>query len=151
MTVAGIAGMSLATQQVVLLKPGQSAEVAGITWQLESLEDGAGSNYSERIANLRVIRPGHADLHMAPSRRTFPVQRTTTTNTAIYTTGFADIYAVLGEERDGAAVMRLHYNPLAPWIWLGGLVMAIGGGLSLADRRLRIGAPARRPVAALSA
>ena len=150
-TVAGIAGMSLATQQVVLLKPGQSAEVAGITWQLESMEDGAGSNYSERIANLRVIRPGHPDLHMAPSRRTFPVQRTTTTNTAIYTTGFADIYAVLGEERDGAAVMRLHYNPLAPWIWLGGLVMAIGGGLSLADRRLRIGAPARRPVAAVSA
>jgi cytochrome c-type biogenesis protein CcmF len=150
-TVAGIAGMSLATQQVVLLKPGQSAEVAGITWQLESMEDGAGSNYSERIANLRVMRPGKADLRMAPSRRTFPVQRTTTTNTAIYTTGFADIYAVLGEERDGAAVMRLHYNPLAPWIWLGGLVMAIGGGLSLADRRLRIGAPARRPVAAVSA
>ena len=40
--------------------------------------------------------------------------------------------------------MRLHYNPLAPWIWLGGLVMACGGFLSLADRRLRVGAPARR-------
>ena len=67
---------------------------------------------------------------------------------AIHTNGFGDIYAVLGEERDGAAVMRLHYNPLAPWIWLGGLTMAIGGGLSLADRRLRVGAPARRAVAA---
>ena len=146
-TVAGIAGMSMASQQVVLLKPGQSVQAAGMTWQLESLTDGAGSNYSERIANLRVERPGRSDLFLHPSRRTFPVQRTTTTNTAIYTTGFADIYAVLGEERDGAAVMRLHYNPLAPWIWLGGLVMAIGGGLSLADRRLRIGAPARRAVA----
>ena len=146
-TVAGIAGMSLATQQVVLLHPGETVQAAGMTWQLESLEDAAGSNYSERIANLRVIRPGLADLRMHPSRRTFPVQRTTTTNTAIHTTGFADIYAVLGEERDGAAVMRLHYNPLAPWIWLGGLVMAIGGGLSLADRRLRVGAPARRVVA----
>jgi cytochrome c-type biogenesis protein CcmF len=51
---------------------------------------------------------------------------------------------VLGEERDGAAVLRLHVNPLAPWIWLGALVMAIGGALSLADRRLRVGAPARR-------
>jgi cytochrome c-type biogenesis protein CcmF len=150
-TVAGIAGMSLATQQVVLMKPGQSVQMAGITWQLESMTDGAGSNYSERIANLRVQRPGEPDLLMAPSRRTFPVQRTTTTNTAIHTTGFADIYAVLGEERDGAAVMRLHYNPLAPWIWLGGLVMAIGGGLSLADRRLRIGAPARRGASAVPA
>ena len=50
---------------------------------------------------------------------------------------------MLGEERDGAALMRLHYNPLAPWIWLGGLVMAAGGGLSLLDRRTRVGAPAR--------
>ena len=146
-TVAGIAGMSLASQRFVLLHPGEETEAAGMTWQLESLEDAAGSNYSERVANLRVIRPGLPDLRLHPSRRTFSVQRMTTTNTAIHTTGFADIYAVLGEERDGAAVMRLHYNPLAPWIWLGGLVMAIGGGLSLADRRLRIGAPARRPAA----
>ena len=58
-----------------------------------------------------------------------------------------DLYAVLGEERDGAAVLRLHVNPLAPWIWFGALVMAAGGALSLADRRLRIGAPARRAAA----
>ncbi len=96
------------------------------------------------MANIRVIRPGKPDLVMHPSRRTFRCRRMTTTEAAIHTTGFADIYAVLGEERDGAAVMRLHYNPLAPWIWLGGLVMAVGGGLSLADRRLRVGAPARR-------
>jgi cytochrome c-type biogenesis protein CcmF len=50
---------------------------------------------------------------------------------------------VLGEERDGAAVLRLHMNPLAPWIWLGALVMAMGGFCSLADRRLRIAAPKR--------
>ena len=145
-TVAGIAGMSLATQRVVLLHPGESVQAAGMTWQLESLEDGAGSNYTERLANLRVMRPGEPDLLMHPSRKSFPVQRTTTTDTAIHSTGFSDIYAVLGEERDGGAVMRLHYNPLAPWIWLGGLIMAIGGGLSLADRRLRIGAPSRRAV-----
>ena len=83
------------------------------------------------------------------SRRAFTTQRQTVTNTAIRTNGLADLYAVLGEEREGAAVLRLHYNPLAPWIWLGALVMAIGGALSLSDRRLRIGAPARRsmPVA----
>ena len=146
-TVAGVAGMSLATQRIVLLHPGQSVQAAGMTWTLEALTDGAGSNYSERIATVRVARPGLPDLEMHPSRRTFPVQHMTTTDVAIHTTGFADIYAVLGEERDGAAVMRLHYNPLAPWIWLGGLVMALGGCLSLADRRLRVGAPARRAVA----
>jgi cytochrome c-type biogenesis protein CcmF len=45
-------------------------------------------------------------------------------------------------------VLRLHVNPLAPWIWFGALVMAAGGALSLADRRLRVGAPSRRSVAA---
>ena len=55
---------------------------------------------------------------------------------------------MLGEERDGAALMRLHYNPLAPWIWFGALIMAMGGALSLLDRRARVGAPtrARMPV-----
>ena len=147
-TVAGIAGMSLATQRVVLLHPGEQTQAAGLTWVLDSLTNADGSNYSERVANIRVLRPGLPDLVMHPSRRSFPTQQVTTTEAAIHTTGFADIYAVLGEERDGAAVMRLHYNPLAPWIWLGGLVMAIGGGLSLADRRLRVGAPARRAIPA---
>jgi cytochrome c-type biogenesis protein CcmF len=39
--------------------------------------------------------------------------------------------------------MRLNHNPLAPWIWFGALIMAAGGGLSLLDRRTRVGAPAR--------
>ena len=146
-TIAGIAGMSLASERVVLVHPGETIEAAGLSWTLTSLVDAAGPNYAARVANLVLHRPGKPDLEMHPARRTFPVQKTTTTETAIHTTGFADIYAVLGEERDGAAVMRLHYNPLAPWIWLGGLVMAAGGGLSLADRRLRVGAPSRRVVA----
>ncbi len=146
-TIAGIAGMSLASERVVLVHPGETIEAAGLSWTLTSLTDAAGPNYAARVANLVLHRPGKPDLEMHPARRTFPVQKTTTTETAIHTTGFADIYAVLGEERDGAAVMRLHYNPLAPWIWLGGLVMAAGGGLSLADRRLRVGAPSRRVVA----
>ncbi len=147
-TVAGIAGMSLASEKVVLVHPGEHVQAAGMEWVLDSLTDGMGSNYASRIANIRVIRPGKPDLAMHPSRRTFVTQKVTTTEAAIHTTGFADIYAVLGEERDGAAVMRLHYNPLAPEIWLGGLVMAIGGALSLSDRRLRVGAPARKAVAA---
>ena len=67
----------------------------------------------------------------------------TVTNVAIRTNGLRDLYAVLGDERDGGAVLRLHYNPLAPWIWFGALIMAAGGGLSLLDRRARVGAPAR--------
>lgn len=48
----------------------------------------------------------------------------------------------------GRVVLRLHHNTLAPWIWFGAVVMALGGGLSLSDRRARVAAPARKPVAA---
>ena len=50
----------------------------------------------------------------------------------------------MGGEQNGAVVLRLHVNTLAPFVWLGALVMAAGGALSLVDRRLRVGAPARR-------
>jgi cytochrome c-type biogenesis protein CcmF len=81
---------------------------------------------------------------LAPERRSFPVGRTTTTEAAIHTTWLSDLYAVLGDERDGAAVLRLHHNPLAPWIWIGAAIMALGGALSLSDRRVRVSAPAPR-------
>ena len=141
--VAGVAGMSMASERVVLLHPGESVESAGYTWTLDGVRDEIGPNYAERVATLRVSRDGMPYLVMQPSRRAFPVQKMTTTEAAIHTNGFADLYAVLGEERDGAALMRLHYNPLAPWIWFGALIMASGGALSLLDRRTRVGAPAR--------
>ncbi len=148
--VAGVAGMSMASERVVLLHPGESAESAGYTWTLEGLRDEAGPNYSERVATMKISR-GTWSIVLEPSRRAFPVQRMTTTEARIHTTGYSDIYAVLGEERDGAALMRLHYNPLAPEIWFGGLIMASGGLLSLLDRRTRVGAPARAKVRAGSA
>ena len=146
--VAGVAGMSLSLQEIVLMRPGETVQAAGYTWTLDGLRDEAKSNYGSRIATLRLSKDGRHIAIMEPARRTFPVQRMTTTEAAIRTNGFADIYAVLGEERDGAAVMRLNYNPLAPWIWFGALIMAAGGGLSLLDRRTRVGAPARARVRA---
>ena len=146
LTVAGIAAMSMAQQEVVLIKPGETIRFAGYGWTLERVTDAQGPNFSARVATLDVSRTGHLLATLHPSRRSFPVARTTTTDTAIRTNGFRDLYTVLGDERDGGAVIRLHDNPLAPWIWLGALVMAFGGGLSLADRRLRVGAPSRRGV-----
>jgi cytochrome c-type biogenesis protein CcmF len=146
-TIAGIAGMSLAVSTIVAVHPGQSVRLGGYDWTLLALRDGQGPNYTARIADIRVSRGDDEIAMFHPSRRMFTVQKTTVTDTAIETNGLRDLYAVLGEERDGAAVLRLHVNPLAPWIWFGALVMAAGGALSLVDRRLRIGAPARRAAA----
>jgi cytochrome c-type biogenesis protein CcmF len=145
-TIAGIAGMSFATYSIALLHPSQSIEEAGYTWTLLSLANLQGPDFNARQATLQVSRNGNVVAILNPERRFFPIQDITTMDTAIHTNGLVDLYAVLGDERDGGAVIRVHHNPLAPWIWLGALVMAIGGVLSLSDRRLRIGAPARGKV-----
>ena len=84
---------------------------------------------------------------LKPERRLFTVQRRQVAETAIQTNLLRDFYATLGEgdPRQGW-VIRLYLNPLAPWIWLGAALCALGGFVSLSDRRLRVGAPSRRPV-----
>jgi cytochrome c-type biogenesis protein CcmF len=143
--VLGIAGMTLATQKVVVLLPGQSTSLGGYTWTLNDIHDAPGPNYSQRVADLTLSKNGSAFLTMHPSRRFFTAQKTITNDAAIHTNGFQDIYAVFADEpAGGGAELRLNRHPLAPEIWFGGLIMAFGGGLSLSDRRLRVGAPSRR-------
>ncbi|MBE9603907.1 heme lyase CcmF/NrfE family subunit [Acetobacteraceae bacterium H6797] len=143
-TILGIAGMGLATDNIAALKPGESLRHAGYEWRLDSIRDVLGPNFSARQATVTVLRDGKVVTIMYPARRFFPLARQTTTEAAITTSMGGDLYAVLGEEQDGRAVLRVHDNPLAPWIWLGGAIMALGGGISLSDRRIRIAAPAAK-------
>jgi cytochrome c-type biogenesis protein CcmF len=146
LTVLGITGMTLAETRILVLHPGEEVRFGGYVWHFDRLETVSGPNYTARQAVLSV-RSAHGEVaRLLPAERFYTLQRTKTVETAIHTNLLYDLYAVLGEERDGGAVFRLHVNPLAPWIWLGALVMAAGGGLSLFDRRLRVGAPARRVV-----
>jgi len=150
-SVLGIAGMGLATDNLAAVRPGQSLSLAGYEWRLDKVADAIGPNWTARRATVTVLRNGATVTVLTPERRFFPVGRTTTTEAAIHTTLFSDLYAVMGEEQDGAAVLRLHYNPLAPWIWFGGGIMALGGALSLTDRRIRVAAPAPRNAARATA
>ena len=143
-TILGISGMGLATEKLVAVPPGGSTSFAGYEWRLEGVRDFAGPNFTARKATITVLHEGRVVHVMEPSKRFFPLGRTNTTEAAIRTRPSGDLYAVLGEERDGQAVLRLHNNPLAPWIWLGAGIMALGAALSLSDRRIRIAAPARR-------
>ncbi len=142
-TVAGIAGMSLSSNKIVEAKAGDHFSVGGYEWTLLSIDSEKGPNYDARVAAIEVTQHGAPVAIMRPSRRDFTSQKQTTSDVAIRTNFMRDLYAVVGDERDGSAVLRLHVNPLAPWIWLGGVIMAAGGALSLADRRLRVGAPSR--------
>jgi cytochrome c-type biogenesis protein CcmF len=144
---AGIAGMGLAQEKLVAMAPGDTTEMAGYTWRLDGVRDTPGPNFTARRATITVLRDGAVVHVMEPSRRWFPVGRQNTTEVSIRTNLLYDLYAVIGEENDGKAVIRLHYNPLAPWLWLGAAIMALGGGLSLADRRVRVSVPNRKAAA----
>ena len=88
---------------------------------------------------------------MHPEKRFFPLEKGTQTDVAIRTNLLSDVYAVIGDpDGKGGYTLRLYYNPLVPWIWLGAAVMAFGGLVSLSDRRHRVGAP-RAPARAAAA
>ncbi len=143
-TVAGIAGMSLALSTIVAMHPGQTIGFGGYQWTLLAVRDAPGPNYTAHIADLRIARAGQTVAVVHPSLKTFTQQHQTVTDTSIQTDLWRDLYIAVGGEQNGATVLRLHVNPLAAFVWLGALVMAFGGLLSLIDRRLRVGAPARR-------
>ena len=70
-----------------------------------------------------------------PEKRAYPAEGQEISDTAIRTTGFSDLYVALGDDRGGGRwVLRAYVNPLAPFIWFGGAIMALGGLTSLWGR-----------------
>ena len=151
LTVLGITGVSVwQAETIVVLKPGASVAHAGYEVTLDGVQTLRGPNYAAERGRLVYHRDGAVVATLEPERRLYAVQQRVTTEAAIRTTLFADLYATIGEQDGkGGWTVRLYHNPLAPWIWLGAALAALGGFVSLSDRRLRIGAPrsARKPVA----
>jgi cytochrome c-type biogenesis protein CcmF len=142
---AGMTGSALwKAETITRLSPGESASVAMYTLRLERLTPSEGPNYSAVRGTFTVLRGGMAIGTLSPERRSYPVQKQTTTEAAIRTNGFADLHAVIGDPDPNDAnrvTVRLYHHPLVPWIWIGSVIMVAGGVLSLSDRRLRVGAP----------
>jgi cytochrome c-type biogenesis protein CcmF len=89
-----------------------------------------------------VRQGGRTIATLAPAKRRFSASGTDTTESAIRTFLFSQLYLSIGDiAADGTVTARLYWKPLVTLIWLGALVMALGGLFSLSDRRLRVGAP----------
>jgi cytochrome c-type biogenesis protein CcmF len=139
-----IATSAWQSETVVALKPGERGEVAGYTFVFQGTKSTRGSNYAEKVGHLEVTRGSTPIASLNPSKRQYDTPRQATTEAAIHASWRGDLYLVLGDElNEGAFVVRAYFNPLVRCIWLGAIVMAVGGVLSLLDRRLRIGAPRR--------
>jgi len=151
LTVIGIVATSAwRAEEVAVLKEGERTTIAGYELTFRGVAPRQGPNYQELVGLLAVTRGGAPVTELAPSKRTFDTPQQTTTEAAIHVAWRGDLYVVLGDEQAaGGWVVRLYFNPLVRLIWLGAVVMALGGLLSLSDRRLRIGVP-RRARAALA-
>ena len=148
LTLAGIVcETSWNSERIIALKPTETVSVSGYDLTFEGITSRAGSNYREIAARFAVRRNGLQIATMEPSKRVFPSRDgMTTTEAALLTRGLSQLYLSLGDSKaDGAVTVRLYYKPLVLLIWLGAVVMVLGGALSLSDRRLRVGAP--RPAA----
>jgi cytochrome c-type biogenesis protein CcmF len=149
--IAGITGSTAWTEQkIVSGRPGQSFELAGYRIAFDGVRQVRGPDYTETRADMRLLQGGREIAAMHPYKRFYAAEDGAATGVAIRTNLLADVYAVIGDpDGKGGYVLRLYYNPLVPWIWLGAAAMALGGLVSLTDRRHRVGAPRRaRAVAA---
>jgi cytochrome c-type biogenesis protein CcmF len=151
MMVGIVATTAWLSEDVRVMKPGESAEIAGYTLVFKGSAPQNGPNYRETVGVLEVSRGGRPLTVLNPSKRLYTAPRQATSEAGIHVSWGGDLYAVLGDEQPGGAFsVRLYFNPLVRFIWLGAVVMFIGGALSLSDRRLRVGAPqgARRRLSA---
>ncbi|WP_420567485.1 heme lyase CcmF/NrfE family subunit [Thalassovita sp.] len=145
-TMLGVAGlMAWEQEDIRVVQLNEPFEVAGYTLRLTEVNRVQGPNYFSTMATMELSKDGRAISTLHPEKRQYPVARMPTTEAAIDGGFLRDIYAVIGDpQENGGWAVRVYYKPLANWIWGGSILMALGGALSLSDRRYRVAAGARK-------
>ncbi|HMM07595.1 MAG TPA: heme lyase CcmF/NrfE family subunit [Paracoccus solventivorans] len=137
--------MAWSVEDIRVAREGESFEVAGYHITLVDVSEMPGPNYISTTATMRVERGGRQVAMLYPEKRVYPVQSMPTTEASIRTSVFGDIYLVIGDAQQGGGwAVRSYIKPFAFWLWLGCGLMALGGLISLTDRRWRVAVPARR-------
>ena len=139
--IVGITLTSLySVEKDVRLAPGESYEMGGYRFQFDGVQQLNGPNYSGHHGRLTVTRDGELVSVMEPEKRIYFVQRQPMTEAAIDAGLTRDLFIALGEQVDaqGGWAVRLYVKPYIRWIWLGALIMSIGGLIAATDRRYRL-------------
>jgi cytochrome c-type biogenesis protein CcmF len=130
------------TEKILVMKPGETVVIEHLTLTFEGMAARTGPNFQAQVGNFTIRRDGVAVGELHPAKRVYTARQMPTTEAAIRTFGLSQLYVSLGDaQNDGGMALRVYWKPLVTLIWLGCVVMALGGLVSLSDRRLRIGAP----------
>ena len=139
-TLFGLAATGWGVDKILAVRPGEAIALGPYSVQVGQVAKSQGPNYLQTAMPMTVRSDGRTIARIAPSRRWFPVRRMNVSEAGIATIGFGQVYVSLGDpNKNGTFDARLYWKPFVAFIWLGAIVMAFGGALSLSDRRLRFG------------
>jgi len=131
---------SFESERDLRMAPGETATFGDYTFRFEGVREVPGPNYTAARGAIVVTRDGQLVARMAPEKRVYFVQQNPMTEAAINASISRDLYVSLGDALEGGAwTVRIHVKPFVRWIWIGCLLMALGGLLAASDRRYRIG------------
>ena len=138
-----IIGVTMVSQNEVekdmRMSPGQTAELGGYQFRFDGVKQRPGPNYSAWEGTIKVFRDNNEVAVLRPQKRVYTVQTKPMTEAGINAGFMRDIYDSLGEPLSGEDwSLRLYYKPFVRWIWLGCILMGVGGLLAAADRRYRM-------------
>ncbi len=149
-TIFGVAALTAwQTEDIRVAQVGETFAFGPYEITLADVERFDGPNYDTTMARMEVARDGNPVATLFPEKRFYPVARMPTTEAAIDNGILRDLYLVIGDPQDdGGWAIRSYIKPFANWVWAGCIVMALGGALSLSDRRHRVAAGAASGAAA---
>jgi cytochrome c-type biogenesis protein CcmF len=124
----------------VRMVPGEKFVLSGYSFEFKGARSIPGPNYNAQKGFLIVSKDNQVVATMYPEKRIYRVQRMPMTEAAIDAGLTRDLFIALGEPRGegGAWSLRLYVKPFIRWIWLGTIIMALGGLLAATDRRYRL-------------
>ena len=145
-TIAGISAITAWETEVIRTSnPGDHYQISGqYGLRFERADTVAGPNYRAQQAEFTLLADGEPVAQLFPERRFYPASGMTTTEAAIDMGFLRDVYVVIGDPQPSGVTVKAYVKPLANWIWLGAIVMSLGGLVSLTDRRYRLAAGQQR-------
>ena len=136
--IAGITGSTLwKVEKIKTLKVGEKVLFNNYSLNFDKIKKIRGKNYIGHEAEFNLYKKNKFIKTLKPQKRFYPVQEFPTTEAAIYSRGFSDIYIAMSEPVGNSWLFRFHFSPLTPWIWIGSIMAFIGGILSFSNRMFK--------------